>query len=72
MHASRNDSLGFAERTRENLEFILEASRRGQDVHAVTQLVNSMLGLVCFPWETLVLDQAKQVPFDTLLKDDWP
>ncbi len=72
MHASRNDSLGFAERTRENLEFILEASSRGQHVHAVTQLVNSMLGLVCFPWETVVLDRAKQVPFDTLPKDGWP
>src|SRR5437016_2563511 len=60
------------ERTRENLEFILEASTRGKHVHVVAQLVNSMLGLVCFPWETLVLDRAKQVPFDTLPKDGWP
>lgn len=72
MHASRNDSLGFAERTRENLEFILDASGRGKHVHAVTQLVNSMLGLVCFPWQALVLDRAKQVSFDTLLQDGWP
>lgn len=72
MHASRNDSLGFAERTRENLEFISKASREGQHVHVVTQLVNSMLGLVVFPWETLVLDQAKQVPFETLPNDGWP
>jgi hypothetical protein len=72
MHASRNDSLGFAERTRENLEFILEASRQGQHVQVVTQLVNSMLGLVVFPWEALVLDRAKQVPFNTLAGDGWP
>jgi hypothetical protein len=72
MYASRNDSLGFAARTRENLEFVLDASSRGQHVHAVTQLVNSMLGLVCFPWEALVLDQAKQLPFETLPQDGWP
>ena len=72
MHASRNDSLGFAERTRENLEFILDASGRGEHVHAVTQLVNSMWGLDCFPWQVLVLDRAKQVSFDTLPQDGWP
>lgn len=31
-----------------------------------------MLGLVCFPWETLVLDRAKQIRFDTLAEDGWP
>jgi hypothetical protein len=58
-HASRNESEGFAQRTRENLEFITHAKQQGSHVHVVTQLVNSMLGLVIFPWEAAVLDEAK-------------
>src|ERR1041384_2880455 len=70
--ASRNDSLGFAERTRKNLAFIRMAAQHGQDVHIVTQLVNSMLGLLVFPWEEGVFSQAKQITFDTLVNDRWP
>ena len=46
----RGTSEGFAQRTRKNLLYIEEASRSGADVHAVTQIVNSLLGLVVFPW----------------------
>ncbi len=52
---SRNDPLGFAKRTLKNLEFIANARSgpvRNTDVHVVTQIVNSMLGLIVFPHES--------------------
>lgn len=49
--ASRNDSRGFADRTRKNLLFIEQAYESGNDVHVVTQIVTSSLGLIVFPWE---------------------
>ena len=48
---SRNQPLGFAERTKKNLAAIEAAASNGQDVHLVTQVVTSLLGLVAFPWE---------------------
>lgn len=49
--ASRGDSLGFAERCKKNLLHIEVAKQSGQDVHVVTQIIISCLGLVVFPWE---------------------
>lgn len=49
----RNTILGFAGRARKNLEFIKSALEQGDDVHIVTQLVTSMLGLFMFPQEWL-------------------
>ncbi|WP_415403950.1 HEPN family nuclease [Tateyamaria sp. SN3-11] len=47
---SRNDPFGFALRTRKNLDAILHAHKRGEDVHPVTQVVSSLVGIVVFPW----------------------
>jgi hypothetical protein len=47
----RNDPLGFAHRTLKNLENIERAFEVGADVHVVTQVMLSLLGLVVFPWE---------------------
>jgi hypothetical protein len=47
---SRNLSSGLAKRTLKNLDFIKKASG-DSDVHAVTQLVNSLLALLVFPAE---------------------
>jgi hypothetical protein len=48
----RNEILGFAERTRRNLDFIRSAYEQGnRDVHLVTQAVVSLLGIVVFPYE---------------------
>lgn len=47
----RSDALGLAERTRKNLFFIEAAFERGEDVHVITQVANSLLMLVVFPWE---------------------
>lgn len=49
----RNLVRDFAERTRKNLEFIEESVHADPDakVYEVTQLVNSLLGLIIFPKE---------------------
>ena len=50
---SRNTAKGFGERTMKNLRVILNARRCLQlpDAHEVTQLANSLLGLVVFPFQ---------------------
>lgn len=70
--ASRNDSLGFAARTRKNLAFIEHGLGVGADVHVVTQLMNSLLGLVVFPWERLFLEKIKTLQMAELIKEGWP
>lgn len=47
----RNMSSGLAKRTLKNLDFIKNAALAGEDVHPVTQAVNSLLGLLVFPVE---------------------
>jgi hypothetical protein len=51
----RNTTEGFARRVRKNLEFVLRNRRQGEDVHEVTQLTISLLGLIIFPWESNAL-----------------
>jgi HEPN pEK499 p136 len=52
---SRNDTLGFARRTLNNLVFIeaAQSSDNNAEVHAVTQLVLSLLGILVFPFTKL-------------------
>jgi hypothetical protein len=47
---SRTLSSGLARRTLRNLDFIINASHKAH-VHPVTQVVNSLLGLLVFPVE---------------------
>jgi len=70
--ASRNDSLGFAQRTLRNLECIEAARHAGADVHCVTQRVISLLGLVAYPWEAGFDESIKSQRLDTLVQEDWP
>jgi hypothetical protein len=71
-YASRGDALGFAQRTKKNLAFIEEAARGHKDVHVVTQVVNSLLGLVVFPWERGFADRLERLPVAELTRQDWP
>jgi hypothetical protein len=48
---SRSLSTGLAQRTLKNLDFIKQAFACGEDVHLITQTVNSLLGLLVFPVE---------------------
>ena len=43
---SRNTTEGFAQRVRKNLDFIVKKRNEGEDVHEVTQLVTSLLGII--------------------------
>ena len=70
--ASRNDALGFAQRTRRNLEFLEGAYADGQDVHVVTQLINSLLGLVVMPTERKVLSRMHELHLADLYQHGWP
>lgn len=57
----RSQAEAFAQRTRCNLEFIEEAGRDSvNDVHRVTQITLSLLGVIVFPWERETLDSAMQ------------
>jgi hypothetical protein len=68
----RNQVAEFARRTWKNFEYIESALGNGADVHVITQLANSMLGLVVFPWEKRIQAKiAKQTLADLALKG-WP
>jgi hypothetical protein len=70
--ASRNDSLGFAQRTLRNLEYIEESRQTGADVHVVTQRILSLLGLVAFPWHAGLSEHIKTQRLDALAQKGWP
>ena len=69
---SRNNPLGIGQRTRKNLEYIKDARKRQEDVHLVTQLVNSLLGLVVLPWERNSVKSIEKVKLEELRKKGWP
>lgn len=60
----RNKPLDFAQRTMKNLEFVYTARQSGEDVHEVTQLMNSTLGLIVFVDETKVIDSTSPLTWD--------
>lgn len=78
--APRNHCLGFAKRTKKNLEFISGASPLGSassgpnacEVHVVTQIVNFLLGLVVFPWEQHFARSAGRLSRAQLTRQGWP
>jgi HEPN pEK499 p136 len=68
---SRNEIEGFAVRTRKNLDYIIAAHKAHQDVHIVTQLVGSLLGLVVWPFERAVPAYG-EVRLEELELNGWP
>ena len=68
----RNHALGFAERTRKNLLHIESARQTGADVHEVTQLGSSLLGLVIFPREKHLDAHVRDLDWATLRAAGWP
>jgi hypothetical protein len=61
----------FAGRTRKNLEYIEKHQKLGEEVYEVTQLVNSLLGLLVFPREKF-LDVIPKTPIVELEAQGWP
>jgi hypothetical protein len=70
--ANRNDALEFANRTFKNLRYLEAAHDRGEDVHIVTQLANSLLGLVVFPWERNFVSHIESLTLAELSDRGWP
>ena len=69
---SRGEAIGFALRTRKNLEFVRDAFEQGQDVHVVTHLVNSLLGIVVVPKERYFEETFWAIGLDELAGRGWP
>lgn len=72
LYASRNDALQFALRTQRNLLFIENARKTHDELHPITQLANSMLGLVVLPLEKHFVDHIEQLQMDELVSQGWP
>jgi hypothetical protein len=61
----------FAKRTRTNLRAVEELQTQGHEVFEVTQLVNSMLGLLVFPREEFI-GRIPRIPLAELKAQGWP
>ena len=61
----------FAERTRSNIELVQAAANTGQEAYEVTQLINSMLGLLVFPQQEFY-DKIPKTILPDLEKEGWP
>ena len=69
---TRKTTEGFARRVRKNLQFIMTKRAEGEDVHEVTQLAISLLGLVVFPWEDHALKSLEQLSLAEIEEQGWP
>ncbi len=73
---SREDTFGrnkteiFAERVYKNLRFIMEGKQKA-DVHEVTQLAVSLLGLVVLPWERGALEELESRSLSDCEPEKW-
>ncbi len=63
----------FAQRTRKNLQALrtLQKSNPEMEVYEVTQLMNSMLGLLVFPQQQYI-NRIPETPLDQLTSQGWP
>jgi hypothetical protein len=64
--APRNDPIGFVDRTLKNLAYIEDGRHDGADVHVVTQLMLSLLGLIVFPVEAGHYQSLSRYPLEHL------
>ena len=69
---SRNDAIEIVRRTRKNLLYIRRAFECQEDVHVVTQLVTSLLGLVVLPKEQYWEENIWNIRLDKLTDQGWP
>lgn len=63
----------FARRTRQNLDLLRNIQKQHPEleIYEVTQLVNSMLGLLVFPQQQYIRD-VPAIPLDELACQGWP
>ncbi|MPY73434.1 MAG: hypothetical protein GEU87_04170 [Alphaproteobacteria bacterium] len=75
MEIDRNTIEGFARRVRKNLDFMIVARENDEDIHIVTQLTCSLLGLIVFPYghfRRVGFLDFKTLSLDDLVEDGWP
>ena len=73
MFETRNNPIGFAQRTSKNLKYVNQAFERGGDVHVVTHVVNSLLGIIIVPEENYSSEAFMLIPLEKLCIDrGWP
>ena len=77
MTSSRNEPLGIETRTMTNLDFIKDVfdsspNKETAPVHIVTQIVNSLLGLLILPYENKWALYEDGTKLATLYTQDWP
>ena len=72
MHVTRSEAIGFALRTRKNLEYMRHAFDRAEDVHVVTHLVNSLLGIIVVPKERYCEETFWSINLEELARQGWP
>ncbi|CAG0986428.1 hypothetical protein GPROT1_02661 [Gammaproteobacteria bacterium] len=72
-YTSRNHARGFANRTRKNLKYIETAFENNTaDVHVVTQIINSLLGLIIFLREKGAMKSIAIKRLADLKAEGWP
>ena len=62
----------FIARTQKNLIAIECLKEKGGEVYEVTQLLNSMLGLLIFPKERRLYEKIQPKSWDTMVEEGWP
>jgi hypothetical protein len=72
MSLSRNNTQEFARRVRDNLDFIIQNRGANPQIHEVTQLVISLLGIVVFPWEDGALSHLEDMSITEMGDKGWP
>jgi len=75
MEIDRDTISGFARRVNKNLDFMDTARENGKDIHIVTQLTCSLLGLIVFPYEHFKQTGAlnfRNLSLDDLVDKGWP
>lgn len=71
----RNTLGGFGKRVTKNLEFLMRCRAEGHDVHVVTALATSLLGLIVLPHEEFRRSGSVRFPSETLAdleQRGWP
>lgn len=69
----KNVVRDFAERTRKNLDMLRRLQNENPDleIYEVTQLVNSLLGLLVFPQQSY-FNSIPETPLEELVDQGWP
>lgn len=60
----KNFNIDFAKRTLYNLKYMQNQKKNGEYVFEVTQLINSFLGLIVFPYETYLKNANSKTVFE--------